>query len=56
MRRADASGARYALIVGDDEAASGLVSLKPLREAGEQQRLPLDSLAQALGAVAAPAA
>jgi histidyl-tRNA synthetase len=36
MKRADASGARYALIVGDDEAAAQQVAVKPLREAGEQ--------------------
>ena len=41
MKKADASGARYALIIGDDEAAAGEVSLKPLRGAGEQQRLAL---------------
>ncbi|HEX4985122.1 MAG TPA: histidine--tRNA ligase [Burkholderiales bacterium] len=39
MKRADASGARHAVIVGDDEAAAGVVSLKPLRESGEQLRL-----------------
>ncbi len=40
MKKADASGARYAVILGDDEAAAGLVSLKPLRgEGGQQQRL-----------------
>jgi histidyl-tRNA synthetase len=38
LRRADKSGARFALIVGDDEAAAGQVSLKPLR-ADEPQRL-----------------
>jgi histidyl-tRNA synthetase len=37
MKRADASGARYALIVGDDEAAAGTVAIKPLRESGEQR-------------------
>ena len=36
MRRADASGARFALIVGDDEAAANVVGVKPLREPGEQ--------------------
>ena len=36
MKRADASGARYALIIGDDEAAKGTISVKPLRESGEQ--------------------
>jgi histidyl-tRNA synthetase len=39
MKRADASGARFAVIVGDDEAAAGVVSLKPLRAAGEQKRV-----------------
>jgi len=38
MKRADASGARYAVIVGDDEAAAGVVSVKPLREAAQQVR------------------
>ena len=35
MKKADASGARYALIVGDEEAASGTVAVKPMR-GGEQ--------------------
>jgi len=48
MKRADASGARYALIVGEQEAASGLVSVKPLREAGEQRAVALDALADEL--------
>jgi histidyl-tRNA synthetase len=56
MRRADASGARYAIIIGEDEAARGLVSLKPLRESGEQRQLPPEALVQALGAPCAPAA
>ena len=36
MKRADASGARFAVIIGDDEAGRQVVSLKPLRQAGEQ--------------------
>jgi histidyl-tRNA synthetase len=36
MKRADASGARYAVIIGDEEAGRQVVSLKPMREAGEQ--------------------
>jgi histidyl-tRNA synthetase len=36
MRKADASGARYAVIVGEDEAGAGMVSVKPLRELAEQ--------------------
>jgi histidyl-tRNA synthetase len=37
MKRADASGARFAVIIGDNEAAAGRVSLKPLRELKDQQ-------------------
>ena len=48
MKKADASGARYALIVGEQEAASGMVSVKPLREQGEQRTLALGELAAAL--------
>jgi len=39
MKKADASGARFAVIVGDDEAAAGVVSVKPLREDAEQRRV-----------------
>jgi histidyl-tRNA synthetase len=53
MRRADASGARYALIVGDDEAAANVVSVKPLRESGEQVALPPGEVAKRIGAVEA---
>lgn len=52
MKRADASGATFAVIIGDDEAAAGEVTLKPLRagsegDAGrsEQKRVALDALA-----------
>jgi histidyl-tRNA synthetase len=38
LRRADKSGARYALIVGEAEVAAGKVGFKPLRE-DEPQRL-----------------
>jgi len=42
FKKADASGARYALIFGDDEIARGEVSLKDLRNADAPQRsLPL---------------
>jgi histidyl-tRNA synthetase len=41
MKRADASGAKVALIVGDDEAASGTVTVKDLRGSGGQTVLPL---------------
>ena len=38
FRRADASGARHALIFGADELARGEVSIKPLRDAAAAQR------------------
>jgi len=38
MKKADASGARFAVIVGDDEANAGVVSVKPLREDAQQVR------------------
>jgi histidyl-tRNA synthetase len=46
FRRADESGARLALIVGDDELARGVVALKPLRGAESTQvECPLAELA-----------
>jgi histidyl-tRNA synthetase len=38
FKRADTSGARFALIFGADELARGEVALKSLRDAGEPQR------------------
>jgi histidyl-tRNA synthetase len=48
MKKADASGASYALIIGDDEVAAGSVSMKPLRSGGDQIAVPVAELAQAL--------
>jgi histidyl-tRNA synthetase len=46
FRRADESGARLALIVGDDELARGVVALKPLRGAETTQvEFPIADLA-----------
>ncbi len=42
MKKADASGARFAVIIGDDEAAADRVSVKPLREDAQQVRVPID--------------
>jgi len=44
LRRADQSGARYALVVGDDEVAAGVPTLKFLREARPQEALPVQSI------------
>jgi histidyl-tRNA synthetase len=49
MKKADGSGAGFAVIIGDDEAATGEVQLKTLREAGvEQRKLKVDDLATAI--------
>jgi histidyl-tRNA synthetase len=50
LKRADRSGARVALILGDDELARGVATLKPLRETTEQHQVPLDELPAALAA------
>jgi len=50
LKRADQSGARFALLVGADEMAAGAPSLKYLREDREQQSLDLPALVQALAA------
>ncbi len=41
MKKADASHARYAVILGDDEAAAQQLTLKPLRDTAEQVRVDL---------------
>ncbi|MBM3343339.1 MAG: histidine--tRNA ligase [Betaproteobacteria bacterium] len=41
MRKADASGARFAVIIGDNEAQAGTLTVKPLRESAQQQTLDL---------------
>lgn len=44
MKKADKSGAGYAILIGDEERASNAVTLKPLRGNGEQVRISLDDL------------
>lgn len=39
MKKADQSGAQFALILGEAELAAGLVTVKPLRQDGEQQQV-----------------
>jgi len=46
MRRADASGAFVAVIVGDDERSQGTVSIKPLRSQGQQMSVPAHALVE----------
>jgi histidyl-tRNA synthetase len=49
MKKADASGATFAVIIGDDEAEAGEVTLKHLREentqSGAQKRVSVDKVA-----------
>jgi histidyl-tRNA synthetase len=52
LRRADKTGAGFALIVGSEELADGTVTLKSLRDDAPQQRLSEDALAERLGAAA----
>lgn len=44
MKKADRSGARYAAILGDDEALAGEISIKPLLSTGEQKRCKLNEV------------
>jgi len=44
FKKADRSGARYALVLGEDELARGVIGVKPLREEGEQSEVALDEL------------
>jgi histidyl-tRNA synthetase len=44
LKRADRSGARFALIVGEDELASGQVGVKPLRSDAPQSTLGVEEL------------
>jgi histidyl-tRNA synthetase len=48
MKKADASGAQVAVILGDEEATAGEASVKALREEREQFRVPQERLADAI--------
>jgi histidyl-tRNA synthetase len=49
MQKADSSGARYAIILGDDELARGEAAVKDLRS-GEQKSVAMSDLAEAVRA------
>jgi len=46
MKRADKSGAAFAVILGDDEMKEGVAQIKSLRVENVQSKIPLDELAQ----------
>jgi len=48
MKRADKSGAEYALIVGEQELADGCAGIKPMRSTEEQTSVALNELAETL--------
>ncbi|MBT8106718.1 MAG: histidine--tRNA ligase [Gammaproteobacteria bacterium] len=48
MKRADKSGAEFALILGEQELSEGRIGLKPLRTQDEQESIALDELATVL--------
>jgi len=53
MKRADASGASLALIIGDDELAAQSVSVKPLRSNTGQVSVPASEIAASIATLAA---
>jgi histidyl-tRNA synthetase len=48
MKKADKSGARYALVLGENELAAGTVGLKPLRSNEDQQDIHTAELSSVL--------
>ena len=54
FKRADKSGAEYALVMGDDEAEQGTLLLKPLRSTTEQEVLSRQDVPARLGELLGP--
>lgn len=53
FKRADRSGARYALVLGDDEVERQSVTLKPLRSDDEQETVTQQEMVKRLGEILA---
>lgn len=49
FKRADKSGAQYAILLGDDEAARGVVAVKALRQELAQEDCPISQISERLG-------
>jgi len=49
FKRADKSGARYALVLGDEEVARGVVGVKDLRGDAPQEDCPIERINERLG-------
>jgi histidyl-tRNA synthetase len=56
LKRADRSGARFAVIVGEEEAARQVAALKPLRDGSPQREVALSELGHELQQALRPAA
>jgi histidyl-tRNA synthetase len=48
MKKADSSGAAFAVIIGPDELAKDEAQIKDLRASGEQKSIPLDGVLEAV--------
>ncbi len=48
MKKADRSAARYAIILGEDEVNASVITVKPMLQAGEQQKLTLSQAIERL--------
>ncbi len=48
FKRADKSGAEYALLLGDDEVDRGVAAIKPLRRESTQEECPLSQISERL--------
>ena len=51
MKKADRSGAKLVLILGEDELNQGLIQLKPLQGQGQQQTVAIDQLSAQVAAL-----
>jgi histidyl-tRNA synthetase len=49
FKRADKSGAEFALVLGDDEAARGVVAVKALRRELAQEECPVERISERMG-------
>jgi histidyl-tRNA synthetase len=49
FKRADKSGAEFALVLGDDEAARGVVAVKALRRELAQEECPVERISERIG-------
>jgi histidyl-tRNA synthetase len=54
FKRADRSGARWALVLGDEEAQAGMVRLKPLQHQGEESTVAISPVAAIVDALRTP--